>query len=316
MRRAVGWRDVQDMYALRDLVGRLRPFDVLHGHSSKAGALLRLAARGTGIPCVYTPHAFITLDPAIGFLKRIAYAHIERALGTLASQIVCVSTTEFAHARSLGIPASRLVVVPNGIAPLPPASRQAARLALGLPPHAMVIGTVGRLTHQKAMERLLKAFAMGPAALPDARLVIGGDGPAAAELRAQAEGLGVADRVLLPGQVDGAQAMAAFDVFALPSRYEAFPYVLLEAAARGLPVVMTDTGGAGEAVRDGYNGFVVPQEDAEAFSARLLELGREPTLRRRLGRQSHALSRRFTAERMVRDTLAVYEAVMPAGPAP
>jgi glycosyltransferase involved in cell wall biosynthesis len=308
MRRSVGWHDLRHVRQLRDLIRRLGPFDVLHGHSSKAGALLRLAARGSGAPCIYTPHAFITLDPEIGRLPGLAYGSIERALAPLAHRIVCVSTTEYRHARKLGIPDHRLAVVPNGITTLPPANGLAIRSELGIPSDALVIGGVGRLTHQKAMERLLSAFALGAATLPGTWLVIAGDGPAMRALREQAETLGVSDRVLLPGHVDGARVIAAFDIFALPSRYEAFPYVLLEATARALPVVMTETGGAGDIVRNELNGYVTPQGNMEAFSARVLQLAGDPELRLRFGQQGLHMSRNFTAERMVLKTLAVYGA--------
>jgi glycosyltransferase involved in cell wall biosynthesis len=313
MRRAVGLHDAGQVRALRRLIRSIGPFDIAHGHSSKAGALLRLAARRERIPCIYTPHAFITLDPEISGLKRFAYGVAERRLAPLARRIICVSNSEYDHAVRLGIIPERLRVVHNGIGRLPPVDRRLIRDRYGLPDEAIVIGCVGRLAHQKAVERLLSAFAMGAADLPNARLMVVGDGPDRQMLEALASRQGLKSRILFTGAVDGASAMAAFDVFALPSRYEALPYVLLEAAARGLPIVMSDTGGAGSVVREGVNGFIVPQRDTEAFSARLLELCRKPFQRERMGQRSIEVARGFTADQMVMDTLAVYEECLPAG---
>jgi glycosyltransferase involved in cell wall biosynthesis len=311
MRRAVGWHDLRQVHDLRRLIARLGPFDLLHGHSSKAGALLRLAARGHDVPCLYTPHAFVTLDPEIGRLKHLLYSSAERLLAPLARRIICVSETEYEHACGLGIDPLRLRVVHNGISSLPAANRARVRAQYGIPEQALVIGCVARLTHQKATERLLSAFAMGVADDPQTRLMIVGDGPDRAMLDSLADNLGLSSRIVFTGSADGAQLMSAFDIFALPSRYEALPYVLLEAAARGLPIVMTDTGGAGSVVREGVNGFIVPQQDAEALSARLLQLIRQDFQRERMGQRSLEVARSFTADQMVLDTLEVYSQCLP-----
>ncbi len=306
MRRDVGPHDLGQVREIRKLIDSLGPFDILHAHSSKAGALLRLAADHTETPCVYTPHAFVTLDPDIGLLKRILYGRIERMLASRVNRIICVSEDEYAHARALGIPTELLTVVHNGIGEMPPASRAVVRSEFGIPPQALVVGTVARLTHQKATDRLLSAFAMGVSELAESRLVIVGDGPDREELNELAERLGLDQRIIFTGHADGTRLMAAFDIFALPSRYEAFPYVLLEAAARSLPIIMTATGGSGTVVRNGFNGYVVPQLNVEALSARLLELASDPLLRRRMGVNSSEVARHFTIRQMVEDTLEVY----------
>ncbi len=312
MQRAVGPADAVALRALRDLLDRIGPFDILHGHSSKAGALLRLAARQTGTPCLYTPHAFITLNPELDRARRFVYGNIERWLARYADRIICVSQHELRHAHELGIPAARLRLVPNGIQPLPRADRDALRAALGLGDDAICVGSVGRLTAQKAMDRLLSAFAMAAPAGSRTRLLIVGDGPDRAALEQQAARLGISRQLMLAGAADGARLMAAFDLFALSSRYEAGPYVLLEAAARGLPIVMTPTGGAGEIVRDGFNGRIAASHELEDLAACLRQLLSDPARRRLMGQHSAELASRFSAERMVEETLAVYRELLPS----
>ena len=100
--------------------------------------------------------------------------------------------------------------------------------------------------------------------------------------------------------------MAGFDLFALPSAYEGFPYVLLEALARGLPIVTTLVGGARAAVRDGRNGVIVPQGRIDALAAALARLSGDPALRQAMSAESRRISLDFTADRMLDRTLAVY----------
>jgi glycosyltransferase involved in cell wall biosynthesis len=310
MRRAVGADDLQLTLQLRRLIDETGPFDVLHGHSSKAGALLRLAAIGKATPCIYTPHAFITLNPDLAYGARFAYRTAEWLLSYLANVIICVSEQEFAHARSMGIPASKLSMVHNGIRPLAAVDRHAMRAELRLAQNDICVGFVGRLSAQKSVDRLMHAFA---AALHDdlsLRLVIVGDGPDRPALEELARTLGVGPRVIFTGSRNGADAMAAFDIFALPSRYEAFPYVLLEAAARGLPIVMTETGGAHSVVRHEKNGFIVPQDEIEFLAARLGQLAGDRKLAQRMSECSLSVAAEFTVDKMVERIVRVYANVL------
>lgn len=310
MYRSPGWRDLRSAMALRRLIETHGPFDILHGHSSKAGALLRLATLGRQMPRVYTPHAFITLDPSQDRLRRAAYGGIERALAGLTDVIICVSQAERDHAERLGIDSQKLTVVHNGVAGGGHGDRDAARRQLGVERDAICIGFVGRLSPQKGVDRLIAAFGMADRQISRLRLVIVGDGPELPDLRALVRDLGLSQRVVFTGAVDGPALMPAFDVFALCSRYEAFPYVLLEAAAQGLPIVMTETGGAGTVVKNGHNGYAVPQGQIERLAARIVELARQPLLRRRMGEASRRVSTTFTLDAMVEETLTVYRRLL------
>jgi len=309
MRRAPGAHDFGNARALRRILGRHGPFDVAHGHSSKAGALLRLAAAGTGVPVFYTPHAFVTLDPGLPAAMRALYHAAEWLLAPLGARIICVSDEERDHAIALGIARSRLAVVPNGLAPLPPADRAAQRQALGLSADEVCVGFVGRLSAQKAADRLVGAFAVAVGGCPRARLVLVGDGPDRSELEAQAHRLGVGSRVVFTGHGDGPSLMAAFDVFVLPSRYEGFPYALLEAAARGLPILSTQVGGASAVVRSGENGYVISQADAAGGLARhLAGLLADADARGRMSRRSLEMAGSLGVDQMVARTLELYRA--------
>src|SRR5262249_20080747 len=152
-------------------------FDVAHAHSSKAGGMLRLALLGLDTPCVYTPHAFITLNPDLNIVASLGFQLIERLLAERSRAIICVSEQERRHAERMGIPGAKLHVVHNGIAGVPVADRASARRAFGITDNEICIGTVGRLAPQKAMDRLITAFGLISTADPGLRLVIVGEGP-------------------------------------------------------------------------------------------------------------------------------------------
>lgn len=306
MRRAPGWRDLAAMLQLRRLMRSAGPFDIVHGHSSKGGALARMAAIRTGVVTLYTPHAFITLQPELGRLSRFWYATAERALARMGDGMICVSEEERDHALQLGIPAEHIFLVHNGLAPSPPGDRVRARQMLGLRDGDVCAGFVGRLSPQKAADRLVRAFALAAREQPALRLVIVGSGPETDALRSLVAELDLRGRVLLAGQGDGPALMAGFDMLAVTSRYEGFPYVFLEAAERGLPLVTMAVGGCRAVVRHGVNGYVVPQGETVVFARHLAALAGQAELRNAMGRASRLIAREFTVERMVRETGQVY----------
>ncbi|MGI9323711.1 MAG: glycosyltransferase [Pseudomonadales bacterium] len=306
MRREPGIWDVLAAFRLWRYVKRAGPFTLVHGHSSKGGALARIVGKIAGIPAFYTPHAFVTLDPTLSPRKRQLYEKAERMLGKLTKTIFCVSTDEYHHGQSIGIPDTRLATVPNGIRPLPAPCRAAVRAELGLMDHEVCIGFVGRLGHQKAVDQLLRAFAGIQQQVPIARLAIVGDGPESAGLHALSAELNLQDGAIWVGQADGARMMAGFDVLVLPSLYEGFPYVLLEAAARELPIVMTQVGGA-EEMRTQAQARVVPVGDQPAMEQALLACVQDEDWRNAARLKARAASAYFSADRMVDEIVSEYD---------
>ena len=105
--------------------------------------------------------------------------------------------------------------------------------------------------------------------------------------------------------------MPAFDIYTLTSRYEAMPYVLLEALAAGRPIVATDVGGSRTAIDDGVNGFVVPQQDdVSEMAAKVSLLLADRALRKRMGDASYRKAQDFSLDTMVQGTIDVYETVI------
>jgi glycosyltransferase involved in cell wall biosynthesis len=257
--------DVSGALRFAALLRRERP-DVLHCQDRRAGLVGRLAARGAGVPVVFTLHG---APDGLSYLvrgnlraaperrrDRLYYLHAERWLARTGGLVVAPSEAIAEYLRRhVRLPAGQVRVVPNGVdlGRFSPAGHTggAGVLWLGL------MGAVKRL------DVLLDALASygGPA-------VLAGDGPLRAEVAARAAGLG--GRVTLPGFVaDPVPLLAAADAFVLCSAAENMPLSLLQAMACGLPVVATRVGGVPEVVRDGVEGLLVPPGDAAALAAAL-----------------------------------------------
>jgi glycosyltransferase involved in cell wall biosynthesis len=169
------------------------------------------------------------------------------------------------------------------------------------------LGSLGRLERQKGYDVLLHALRR----LPGARLVLVGDGSQREPLESLARELGVADRVTITGWLESPRAqLAAFDVFVLPSRFEAFPLAIVEAMLASLPVVATDVGSVAEAVLDGRTGALVPAEDPEALAAAVRRLLDDPGARRAMGEAGRAIAlERFTPAAMAAGFERLYDEV-------
>ncbi len=305
MERSVGASDVRAFALLWKLVRQAGPFDILHAHSSKAGALLRMLP-ATPAARVYTPHALRIMDPDIGRASRVLYSSIERFLGRFRSEaIIAVSPVEADVCREIGIPAELVATVINGVDA--PASLPArAPDCVEEYPGDVVFGFVGRLCHQKAPMRLIEAFEELDQSRVSSRLVIVGGGEDHEALERRIASGAVQDRITLVGECDAADWFPIFDVFVLPSRYEAMPYVLLEAAACGLPIVSTEVGGAEVVIDHECNGLIVDQAASVTGLREALARCLDPAFLGRLRNGAAQRRERFTRAHMVDSTERVY----------
>ncbi|RYG67569.1 glycosyltransferase, partial [bacterium] len=268
MRREVGARDLADALRLRRWVRRQAPFEIIHAHSSKAGALVRLAFPARRDK-VYTPNAFATMSRTIGPRKRAAYAAFERVLARSGGVTVVVSEDELAHARGLRLPDTKLRLVPMGVPTRPTGDRAAARAELGLSEDEIVIGFVGRFWDQKDPVTAVRAFARY-ARDHAGTLVMVGYGDGVRDVRETAAAEGIEDRVRIVLDGDAPLIIPAFDVLLLTSGYESFGYVLLEAVVNGVPCVSTPVGIAPTLARDGA-ARLFEIGDAEGAAAALIQ---------------------------------------------
>jgi glycosyltransferase involved in cell wall biosynthesis len=168
-----------------------------------------------------------------------------------------------------------------------------------------IVGAAGRLEHQKGFDVLLRALRD----VQDATLVLIGDGREREQLRSLARGLELDDRIVWHEWTDDVRSyLPAFDVFVLPSRFEGFPLVVLEALLAETAVVATNVGSVPEAVRHEKTGLLVPADDAAALAAAMRRLLADADLRRSVGHHGRRLVLdRFTAQHMARSFHALYD---------
>jgi glycosyltransferase involved in cell wall biosynthesis len=274
MRRAINpWQDALALLELVRLCRRLRP-NIVHAHSSKAGALGRLAAALAGVPVrIFTVHGWSFA--AYGGLPGRLYLLVERRLRRLTTAVVCVA----AAARDVGVAAGacrseRTVVIHNAV----------DLASFGRPEHidgAPRVVSIGRFAFPKDFTTLVEALA---AVQAEYRAAFVGEGPLLREVAATIEARGLTERIdLLGTRCDVPDVLASADIFVLSSRSEGFPISILEAMGAGLPVVATDVGGVDESVVEGETGLLIPAGDPGALAAALDLLLTDRALRQRLG---------------------------------
>ena len=313
VQRAPGSHDFAAAVALRRVVRAFGGADVLHGHSSKAGALARLGRWSRARRVVYTPHAWYTQNPTLSAASRGAYQLIERALATLTDRIISVSRDEAEHAVSLGIGRRKLVLIENGIETWTPEqvarTRVATRARLGISADDVVVGFLGRLAPQKAPDVALRVFARLLDERPATRVVLAGNGPEVERVHALAGELGLTGRLLMLPDASGPEVIPAFDLFLMTSRYEGFPYVLLEALAAGCAIVTTRVGGVADCVLDGVNGSVVDSLDPGLIARSALAIVNAPERLAGMRAQARERAALFSIDRMLDRTADLYRSL-------
>jgi glycosyltransferase involved in cell wall biosynthesis len=179
----------------------------------------------------------------------------------------------------------------------------------GMEAGSQIVGVVARLEPEKGHPTLLEAWPLVLRAVPDAYLLIVGEGSRRDALEAQARELRIAHRVVFTGRRDDVPAVtAALDVAVLPSYREAQGLTILEAMALSRPVVASNVGGIPEMIQDGVTGLLVPPHDAEALAAAIVRLLRDHPLADTLGRAGHDLVHdRFCIDLMVEAIQSVYD---------
>ena len=274
------------------LFRRWRPA-VIHTHDHRSLFYAVPSARLTRVPrVVHTCHGRDVRATS----RQVATA---RQLSRLVDRYVCVSQEVKAQCRELGITGPRVCTILNGI--------DLDRFPYNGPcPHGPVV-TVARLSPEKDVANLVRATAIAARQVDDLRVEVAGGGSCLDDLKSLAAELGVAERVNFLGEVRDVPALLGrARMFVLPSLSEGIPLTVLEAMARGLPVVATRVGGLPEVVDHGVTGLLIPPADPAALAGAILEIWTDPD---RCAQMGHA-GRQCVEERFdVRRMLGQYEAL-------
>jgi glycosyltransferase involved in cell wall biosynthesis len=291
-RRALGGA-VATVGQVARAIRRLTP-EVVHAQNVKATATALLAA----------PAAGRRRPPVLATFHGVLPAEYRRAAAILgrAAHVVCVSEDLRERLLAAGIAPERASVIHNAVEPaasLPDARRAELDAELGLPAGAPVVAIVGRLAPQKAHLRFLQAARGVVDALPEARLLIVGDGELRGEITARRDALALTEHVIMTGaRSDARDLIARADILVFSSEWEGLSIAALEALAAGTPVVATDVQGMRELLSGGA-GVVVALDDGTALGAEIVTALRDAPRRAAMG----AAGRELIAGRFALDTM-------------
>ena len=290
------------------LLRQERPL-ILHSWMFHANIPGRVVGRLARVPIIISSERTMGQE---GQVRR----RLNRLTAPLADHVICVSerVAKFAT-HEIGIPAQKLVVVPNGIdltdySNLP--SQAEARAAFNFPAEGIIVGAIGRPRPVKGYNFLLDAWVQVAQGYPNAHLLFVGDGPDQPLLQEQARRLGLREQVTFLGdQLNIPHLLPALDLLALPSLHEGMPNVALEAMAASLPVVATAVGGTPEVVVDGKTGILVPSRDPIALAEALSALINDPIKAKSMGQAGRQrIETHFSLTNTVQQTEALYETLL------
>jgi glycosyltransferase involved in cell wall biosynthesis len=293
--------DIGAIRKLNEIVKSFQP-DIVSLHSSKAGILGRIVARLNRIKNIVTVHGW-SFSEGVSPNRSRVYRFLERITFSLTDKFILVSNYDLELAMTNGFrKIEKFSVIHNGI--------EVTRLPdLELQNSGIVkICMVARFDEQKDQQSLIRAAAH----LNNIVIDFYGDGPRLAFCKDLARELQVEEKVIFHGfSTDVKSALQSADIFALISNWEGFPISTLEAMEAGLPVVVSDVGGAGECVVDGVNGFLVPRGDVDEITQRLKLMVCDPDLTKKMGTASRRIFvEKFTVQTMINQTLDIYGEVL------
>ena len=301
--------DLHAAWRLSRVIRQWRP-DVVHAHDSHGVAMAAIALSMSVEPA----------KPPLVVSRRVDF-HLRRSALSRWKyrQVACFICASDAIRRMLvadGIPAMLTVTVHEGIdlgriAAAPPAM---LRNELWLPHEAPLVGNVAALVPHKGQRHLIEAAAIVVGQQPDARFIIAGEGELRSSLEHQIKHHHLEKHVMLAGfRPDVLSLHKAFDIFVMSSVTEGLGTSLLDAMACAKPVVATNVGGIPEVVVDGETGFLVAARDRPAMATAIVRLLKDRDLRERMGAAGLArVQQKFSAERMVAETVRVYERLLRA----
>ncbi|HEC12906.1 MAG TPA: glycosyltransferase family 1 protein [Acidiferrobacteraceae bacterium] len=296
--------DLMFIFRLWRILRSERP-DLLHLHSRRGADVLGgIAGRLAGIPVVLSRRVD---NPEGGTWTAIKYR--------LYRKVITISQNIREVLLQAGVPAHKVVCVPSAV-DVGAYGHSCDRLwfesEFGLPPQAKVCAIIAQLIPRKGHRYLLEAFQEISEALPNCHLLVFGKGPLENKLQQQCHHLGIESRVHFLGfRKDLARYLCCVDVVVHPAELEGLGVSLLQAAAAGVPIVATATGGIPEIVHHGVNGYLVPVGDIGGLTKHIISLLTNPELTQRLGAAGREIANKsFSIASMVQGNLRLYSELL------
>lgn len=312
--RNIGINDLKVIRQVRKLIIKYNP-DIVYAHSSKAGAVTRLADIGLKNHCIYNPHGW-AFNMRCSLKKKVIYTAIERIAAPFCDKIICISDAEKLSALNKKIcKKDKLQVIFNGvdIESYDNGAHDAVkRKDLNIPEDAFVVGMVGRVSLQKAPDVFVKMAKLIKDEVPNTHFIIVGNGELEVEIRKYAKDNGFLDNLHITGWVNNPISyIELFDVACLLSRWEGFGLVLPEYMMVGKPIVASRVDAIPNIIQNDENGLLVEVDDATGASKAVLQIFQEDGLRDKLVKQSmEDVHNKFNARRVSEEHEKLFEKLL------
>ena len=313
MTRAIGSNDLKAIGKVRKLIKKYNP-DIIYAHSSKAGAIARVANIGLKKHCVYNPHGW-AFNMQCSAQKKAIYTAIEKIAAPFCDKIICISDAERKSALDKKIcRADKLQVIYNGVdieTYENGVHGVVKRTDLNIPEDAFVVGMVGRISPQKAPDVFVKMAKQVKDRIPNTHFIIVGNGNQENEIRKYANNNGFSDKLHITGWVNNPMSyIELFDIACLLSRWEGFGLALPEYMMAGKPIVASRVDAIPNIITNGENGLLVEMDDAVGASAAVLKIYSNNNLKSKLVSAGlKTVHKKFNVQRMTKETEKLFEEV-------
>ena len=269
--------DIKAIFKVKKILKQIKP-DIVYMHSSKAGAIGRIAlAFNFRIPVLYNAHGWY-FNATISKKKKKFFALIEKMLALKTKMIINISKSEYDSAIKNKIaPEKKMCIIENGIDfdkfKDNNKYRKETREKYNIKDEEIVIGVVGRLSEQKDPMTMIKAFKLVNDVKSNTKLMYVGSGNLEEDVKEYAKQAGILDKIIITGWVSNVEEyIPVFDIAVLPSKWEGFGLVLIEYMACDKPIVASDIGGIPDIIKDKENGLLCKCNDYKDLSEKLLYL--------------------------------------------
>ncbi|MBF0451329.1 MAG: glycosyltransferase family 4 protein [Candidatus Magnetomorum sp.] len=305
-------KDLKALFRLIRLIKKQK-YDIVHTHSSKAGIIGRWAAWLADVPViVHTVHGWGHHDQQSPLIRQF-YILLEKITLKITDQLIAVSGKNIHKGLADGIgKGTDYSVIRSGIEldrfGHPTIDKETMRKQLMIPSDATVIGTVIRLSPQKAPLDFIEAAALLARQMDKMYFVIVGDGPLRDKVIHAAKEKNIYDRLIMTGlRRDIPELMNIFDIFVLSSLWEGLPRVIPQAMASGLPVVATAIDGSAEIINSGQNGMLVPPGDPKSIAEAVVQLLSNHQLASTIKQEALKTVDEYSVQKMVDHIESLYE---------
>jgi glycosyltransferase involved in cell wall biosynthesis len=306
-------KDIRAVITLMKII-KEQKCDILHAHSSKAGAVGRIAAWLKGIPSVYTAHGW-SFNMRVSNKKKLFYATVERFLSYITGIITCISQQELESAIAVGISPKKLIRIDNGLEHERYNVQEDVnnlKERLSVPKEKVIIGMVARITEQKAPFFFLEIAHEMKKRVRESFFVLVGDGEMRAQVEEKINACGdLRDYVLITGWVENPELyIKCFDIGILTSKWEGFGLALVEYMASKIPVVATNVDGIPCVITDEYSGLLSESGNVGQFADKICRLLEDKTLGETLVSNAYnEVREKFSIERTAMQYEEVYKKI-------